>query len=77
MEAWKKENCVEVVGDYPDSIQYRWNFVSKIPIRKIIQHKQTNKQAKRKTTKTLYGMKLNVILMLTLMLISSLCIDLH
>lgn len=56
MEAWKKENCVEVVGDYPNSIQYRWNFVSQIPMRKIIQHKQTSKQAKRKTTKTLYGM---------------------
>lgn len=44
METWKKENCVEVVGDYQKSIQYRWNFISMIPIRKIIQHKQTSKK---------------------------------
>lgn len=55
MEAGRKENRVEVVGDYQNTIQYRWNFVLKIPIRKIIQHKQTNKQEERKATKTLYG----------------------
>ena len=48
MEAWKKENCVEVVGDYQKSIQYRCNFISTIPIRKIIQHKQANKQKGKK-----------------------------